>query len=149
MGAMFEPCLIKQKKLIELFARFADEESKYDYIIQLGKKCPSFPDAAKVPSNLVKGCQSLMYLLSKKEGDFLLFQAKSDALISQGLAELLIAVYSGEKPETILKCAPHFIDTIGITESLTPNRANGLYSIHLRMKQEALKALLEYKSAIQ
>ena len=83
-----------------------------------------------------------MHLLTSKEEGKLYFQAESDALISKGLAALLIAVYSGESPEAILKCPPSYLEEIGITASLTPNRANGLYSIHLRMKQEALKALI-------
>ena len=71
------------------------------------------------------------------------FEAEADALISAGLAALLTQVYSGETPETILKCPPTYLDEIGISASLTPNRANGLYSIHLRMKQEALKLLMK------
>src|SRR4029077_20554700 len=93
--------------------------------------------------NLVKGCQSQMYLHSYWSEDKIIFESESDALISSGLASLLVQVYSGETPETILKCSPTYLDEIGISASLTPNRASGLYSMHLRMKQEALRMLVE------
>lgn len=83
-----------------------------------------------------------MYLRSVKKGDVIQFEAASDALISAGLAAILIMAFSGEAPETILKCPPSYLEELGISASLTPNRANGLYSIHLRMKQDALKHLL-------
>ena len=75
--------------------------------------------------------------------DKIIFEAESDALISAGLAALLTQVYSGETPEVILKCPPSYIEELGINSSLTPNRASGLYSMHLQMKQEALKLLVE------
>jgi cysteine desulfuration protein SufE len=83
-----------------------------------------------------------MYLYSTFQDGTVYFAAESDALISSGLAALLLAVYSGETPEAILKCPPNFLEELGISASISPNRANGLYSIHLRMKQDALKWLL-------
>ena len=139
---MYESCLKKQSEIKSLFASLKSDEEKYSKIIELGRNLPSFPASAKIPSNEVKGCQSVMHLLTEKKDQTLYFQAESDALISKGLAALLIYVYSGESAEAILKCAPKYLEEIGITGSLTPNRANGLYSIHLRMKQEALKALI-------
>lgn len=97
----------------------------------------------KTPENIVKGCQSTVYLHSYREGDKIFFETEADALISAGLAALLVMVYSGETAETILKCPPTFLDELGITASLTPSRANGLHSMHLRMKQDALKWLLK------
>jgi cysteine desulfuration protein SufE len=86
-----------------------------------------------------------MYLRSFLDGGKMYFEAESDALISFGLAVILMKVYSGESPEVVLTCPPSYLEEIGITASLTPNRANGLYSIHLRMKQDALRAIAQGK----
>ena len=118
------------------------ESCSIQIIIDLGKSLPKLDSAFKVPENRVKGCQSIVYLHTQKMDRVLLFSAESDALISQGLAALLIKVYSGETPDTLLKCPPTFLEELDIPSSLTPNRANGLYSMHLRMQQEALKHLL-------
>lgn len=139
---MLENCLQKQQDMIQLFSKCSSQEQKYEVIIELGRQAKGLEPQYKIPENLVKGCQSTMYLRSWIEGENLYFQGESDALISAGLAQLLLAVYSGEPPEVILKCPPDYLETIGISASLTPNRANGLYSIHLRMKQEALKKLM-------
>ncbi|MCB1137021.1 MAG: SufE family protein, partial [Chlamydiia bacterium] len=86
---------------------------------------------------------SRMYLTSRLENGRVLFEAQSDSLISSGLAVLMLKVYSGETPETILKCEPRYLEELGINASLTMNRANGLASLHLRMKQDALKFLMQ------
>lgn len=132
----------KQKEIVNLFKACSSEDDKYKKIIEFGKKLPLLEEQYKVPENIVKGCQSLMYLRSFIQNDLVYFQASSEALISAGLAALLIYVYSGETPETILTTPPHFLDELGINANLTPSRANGLYSVHLRMKQEALKILV-------
>lgn len=131
----------KQKEVVRLFQNLTQTE-KYQKIIELGKKQKPFPEELRIAENLVKGCQSIMYLSTYEKEGKLYFQTFSDALISAGLATLLVEVYSGETPETILKKPPSYIEECGIISGLTPNRANGLYSIHLRMKQEALKYLL-------
>jgi cysteine desulfuration protein SufE len=143
---MFNSCLDKQRQIKELFLAYPTEEAKYEKIIEMGRQQIPLAVAYKIPENLVKGCQSQMYLRSYWSGDKIMFEAESDALISAGLAALLIQVYSGETPEVILKCPPAYLDEIGISASLTPNRASGLYSMHLRMKQEALKMLIERES---
>lgn len=140
---MYESCLEKQTKIKKLFENCRDDEAKYGKIIQLGRELPKISDSDKIPSNLVKGCQSSLYLTSRYVDGLIYFEAESDALISAGLAALLLQVYSGETPEVILKCSPSFLEELGITGSLTPNRANGLYSVHLRMKQEALQHLIK------
>lgn len=140
---MLENCLRKQQEIIDLFSKCSTQEQKYEKIIEMGRQAKGLDPQYKIPENLVKGCQSTMYLRSWVEEGKVYFQGESDALISSGLAELLLAVYSGELPEVILKCSPDYLETIGISASLTPNRANGLYSIHLRMKQEALKKIME------
>ncbi|MBA3957877.1 MAG: SufE family protein [Parachlamydiaceae bacterium] len=139
---MFETCLQKQRRLLALFDNCLHEEAKYQKIIELGRQLPTMDGAQKIPANIVPGCQSTMYLHSKLDNGVVVFTASSDALISAGLAAVLIAVYNEETPDTILKCPPDFLDSLGIRASLTPSRANGLYSIHLRMKQDALKHLI-------
>jgi len=143
---MYTSCLEKQKQVKALFANCSTEEAKYEKIIELGRNKSPLESTFKIPENLVKGCQSTMYLRAFKENGALFFQADSDALISAGLAEILIRVYSGESPEIILKCPPAYLEELGINASLSPSRANGLYSIHLRMKQDALKHLVKKNS---
>jgi cysteine desulfuration protein SufE len=140
---MYESCLSKQEEVKKLFDRCTSEDLKYQKIIELGKALPPFPESEKIEANFVNGCQSIMYLHTKMDKGLLYFSANSDALISAGLAAILVRVYSGEMPEVILKCPPDYLESLGIGASLTPNRANGLYSIHLKMKQEALKFLLQ------
>lgn len=136
--------LEKQNQLLDFFsAAKSCAEARYEKLIELGKQLPRLPTEQKIQSNRVQGCQSIMYLHSHIDQGSLFFTADSDALISHGLAALLIKVYSGESAEVILTCPPDYIETLGIPASLTPSRANGLYSIHLRMKQEALKFLVE------
>lgn len=142
---MFESCLKKQNQIKKIFLACPSEEAKYEKIIELGRQQTPLIEIYKIPENLVKGCQSQVYLHTYWGGDedTIMFETESDALISAGLASLLTQVYSGETPEVILKCPPTYLEEIGISSSLTPNRASGLYSMHLRMKQEALKMLVE------
>ena len=140
---MFETCLEKQHRIKEMFLACPTEEAKYEKIIELGQKQTPLAAEHKTPEHLVKGCQSQVYLHSFWREDRIMFETEADALISAGLATLLTHVYSGETPEAILKCPPTYLDELGISSSLTPSRANGLYSIHLRMKQDALKMLVE------
>lgn len=138
---MYETCLEKQRRIKEIFLACPSEEAKYEKIIEFGRLQKPLGAAFKTPENLVKGCQAQVYLHSSLSGNKVVFAAQADALISAGLAALLVEVYSGETPETVLKCAPAYLEEIGITSSLSPNRANGLHSMHLRMKQDALKLL--------
>jgi cysteine desulfuration protein SufE len=140
---MFESCIAKQNRIKEQLMACATEESRYVKIMELGRELPKLAEEYKIPSNLVKGCQSQVHLRAYLEEGKVVFEAEADALISAGLAALLISVYSEELPEVILKFPPTFLEELGISASLTPNRANGLYSMHLQMKQEALRLLLE------
>lgn len=140
---MSNTCIKKQDEMKALFAGCPNQDEKYKKIIELGKHLPKLKPENKIPENIVKGCQSIMYLQTSTKEGRVYFQADSEALISAGLAAILIHVYNGETPETILTCPPTFLDELGISASLTPSRANGLYSVHLRMKQEALKILTQ------
>ena len=143
---MSDTFLDKQNQIRELFSVCADKEEKYSKIIEIGRESPPLSPDFKLEENTVQGCQSTMYLHSYMKDDKMYFEAESDALISSGLAELLTRVYSGESPETVIKSPPDYLEELEISSSLTPNRANGLYSIHLRMKQDALKELMKAKS---
>lgn len=142
MVIMYQSCLDKQEKIKKMFNNLSSSEEKYRKIMELGKQLPRLDDSSKTDEKIVKGCQSVMYLDTEFRDGKVFFKADSDALISLGLAAILIFIYSGETPETILKCPPTCLEEIGIQKSLSPNRANGLYQIHLKMKQEALKCLL-------
>lgn len=133
-----------KKKCEEIRKKFQllPAEERYRELIRMGQSLPLFPSEFKTPDRVVRGCQSTLYLVLIQENGKCFFQADSEALISKGLAALLISVYSGETSEIILKHPPEFITQIGITASLSPMRANGLSQIYLRMKQEALKTFL-------
>lgn len=139
---MFESCLEKQQLIMAQFSKLS-KEAKYEKLIELGKQQSHLDPLHKIDENLVRGCQSRLYLHSYFLNGTVRFEAESDALISSGLAMILINVYSDETPEVILKCPPTYLEDLGIGVSLTPNRANGLYSIHLRMKQDAIRFLTE------
>ena len=140
---MFESCLEKQEKVKGLFAGCRTAEQTYAKLIELGRALPPLSETEKTDEHLVKGCQSRVYLTSEWSDGKVIFAAESDALISSGLVALLIHAYSGEPPEAILKCPPDYLDALGIRGSLTPNRANGLYNMHLKIKQEALHLFME------
>lgn len=135
----FESCLQKQKQVKELFSGLVSVESKYDKIIEIGRTQCRLNDKFKTEEYLVRGCQSRMYLAAYFVQGKVYFESESDAIISAGLSILLIRVYSGEDPETILKCPPTYLEELSIPQTLTPGRANGLASIYLRMKQDALR----------
>lgn len=147
-NTFFQSCLSKQQKIKEVFAGCSTPQMKYEKIIELGRNLPPYPADLKTPGRLVKGCQSQMYLFTSFSEGKILFQSYSEALISAGLAALLLAVYNDEPPETILSCPPDFLEELGIHGSLSPSRSNGLSSLFLRMKQEALNFLVSKSGAI-
>jgi cysteine desulfuration protein SufE len=134
--------LSKIEALKSHFACLPARETLYQRIIEWGKKLPPFELEWKKEEHRVSGCQSLMYLYSCCEKSNVYFYASSDALISAGLAALLIEVYSGEPPDAILITPPTFLEELGIPAALSAGRANGLSSLYLKMKQEALRHLL-------
>lgn len=133
--AMTESFEKKCEEVKKIFAPLTADE-RYQRLMQMGRSLPPFPDELKTPANLVAGCQSMLFLHSDLRDGKMFFQAHSDALISSGLAALLIFVYSGESPKIVLLHPPAFLS--GLSLSLTPARSNGLSHIHLRMRQLAL-----------
>jgi cysteine desulfuration protein SufE len=116
-----------------------DNESKYLAIIDLGRSLPLLAPEYKSDLTKVDGCQSTTYLYSYFDNNVLHFKAESNALISSGLAALLIMAYDKQPPETIINNPPDFIIELGINTSLSPTRSNGLSQMYLRMKEDALK----------
>lgn len=130
------------KEILEEFALCDSPEKTYAKIMEIGKRQTRFSQDEMSSENLVRGCQTELYLTSEIKDGAIYFKTYADALISAGLAQLLVWFYNGLSCEEVLKVAPSFLDELKIPGSLTPSRANGLYSIHLRMKQEALKKLV-------
>jgi cysteine desulfuration protein SufE len=129
----------KQHIIKEIFSKFPSPAEKYEKIIDMGRKLPPFSPAARIEKNLVSGCQSLLYLQATVVDKLVYFNADSDALISKGLAALLIEVYSGQPPETLLKEPPLFLKEIGLYQALSPARSNGLMSLLKKRHEESIK----------
>jgi len=137
----FKSCLDSQERLRECFSSRHTAEEKYTKVIEMGRSLEPYPKEDKTPTHLVKGCQSLLYLKSSYHEGKMHFLAASDALISAGLAALLLMIYEGEPPEAILKCPPAVLKDLELTSYLSPSRANGLRSLYLRMQQDAIQVL--------
>ena len=129
-----------QEEIITDFSMFEDWESKYEYMIDLGKNLPLIDPKYKTEQYLIKGCQSQVWLHADLEQDKVIFTADSDAIITKGIVAILINVFSGQKAIDILEANLDFIDKIGLKEHLSPTRANGLVSMIEQIKLYA-KAL--------
>lgn len=124
--------------IIDEFASFDEWLDKYAYIIELGKDCPVIDEKDKTESNLIKGCQSRVWLSCEHRDGKLWFKADSDAVITKGIISLLIRALDGQTPKDILDADLHFIDAIGLKEHLSPTRSNGLTAMVKQMKMYAL-----------
>jgi cysteine desulfuration protein SufE len=123
-----------QDEIIDEFSLFDDWEGKYEYIIDIGKKLPPLDEQYKTEENIIKGCQSRVWLHAEMQGEKLVFQGDSDAVIVKGLIGLLIKVLSEHTPEEIANADLYFIDRIGMAQHLAQTRANGLFSMLKQMK---------------
>ena len=130
-----------QAEIAEEFAFFGDWTERYQYLIDLGRKLPPFPDALKTEENKVTGCQSLVWLVRSGDARRLEFEAISDSAIVSGLIALLLRVYSGRTAEEILSTEPTFIEAIGLAKHLSPTRSNGLAAMLTAIKQHARASL--------
>tara|TARA_X000001036_G_scaffold139857_1_gene132631 strand:+ start:34 stop:456 length:423 start_codon:yes stop_codon:yes gene_type:complete len=128
----------KQNQIIDEFNFFEDWSEKYQYLIDLGKSLPEFDQSNKIDSNLIKGCQSKVWLNSSFSDNMVIFEADSDAIISKGIISLLIRVFSGHNPKEILDANIDFIEKIGLNSHLSQTRANGLLSMIKQIKIYAL-----------
>lgn len=128
-----------QNEIIEEFEDFSDWEEKYSYIIELGSDLPDFNEVDKNAVNLVKGCQSQVWLTAEfdKEKNLVIYHADSDAFIVKGLVSLLLRIFSNQSPQDILNCELFLFEKIGLKGQLSPSRANGLTAMIRYIKNHA------------
>ncbi len=127
-----------QNEIVEEFSLFDDWMQRYEYMIELGKSLPLIEDQYKIDENIIKGCQSRVWVHAKLENDKVAFTADSDAIITKGIIAILIRVFSHQHPRDILDANTDFIDEIGLKEHLSPTRANGLVSMIKQLKMYAI-----------
>lgn len=130
-----------QNAIAEEFAFFGDWTERYQYLIDIGRKLPPFPDALKTEEHKVQGCQSQVWLVASGEAQRLDFQAISDSAIVSGLIALLLRVYSGRSAQEVLDTEPRYIEAIGLAKHLSPTRSNGLAAMLQTIKAHARAAL--------
>ena len=128
----------KEQSVIDDFSVYSDWMEKYEYIIELGKDLPPLDDQYKKPENVIKGCQSTVWLHTEKKNDHIIYSADADAIITKGLIALLIQVLSDEKPEDILNSDLRFIKEIGLQVHLSQTRSNVFLDMVKQMKLDAL-----------
>ena len=127
-----------QNEIIEEFDIFDTWMDKYEYLIELGKSVPKINEENKKEENIIKGCQSKVWLHAEKRDGLVRFYADSDAIITKGIISLLIRTFSNQKPEDIMNASLDFIDEIGLRQHLSPNRANGLNNMIKKIKFYAI-----------
>ena len=127
-----------QAGIIEDFEMFEDWMQKYEYLIDLGKELTPIEEKYKIEDNLIKGCQSRVWLHAEKQDDKIIYTADSDAIMTKGIIAILINVLSKQKAAEIVSADLSFIDAIGLKEQLSATRANGLVSMIKKMKLYAL-----------
>lgn len=128
----------RQLEVIDEFAMFDDWMDKYEYLISLGKELPLIDPEKKINENLIKGCQSQVWLSANLDDGKVIYKADSDAIITKGIISLMIRVLTDSSPDEILNTELSFIDEIGLKEHLSPTRSNGLLSMIKQMKLYAI-----------
>ena len=127
-----------QEDIIDEFSMFADWEERYQYMIDLGKTLPLIDEQFKTEDNIIKGCQSKVWVHAEFNDNKIEFTADSDAIITKGIIAILIRVFSNQSPKAIMEANTDFIDEIGLKEHLSPTRANGLVSMIKQLKMYAI-----------
>ena len=127
-----------QQQIINEFSALTDWTERYKHIINIGRKLDPLDEAYKIEENLVRGCQSQVWLHTRFEDGKIIFEADSDAAITKGLVALMVRFYSDRTPDTIISTDPVFIKKIGMQEHLSPTRSNGLASMVKQMKIYAM-----------
>jgi|TARA_B110000305_G_C19174832_1_gene509114 cysteine desulfuration protein SufE len=127
-----------QEEIIDEFGMFDDWMQRYEYIIDLGKSLPIIDDRNKLEVNLIKGCQSKVWLHAEYVDDKITYTADSDAILTKGIVALLLRVFNDQQPKEVLNAEMDFINEIGLKEHLSPTRANGLVSMIKKIKLYAL-----------
>lgn len=136
-----------EQEIIDEFANFEDWMDKYAYIIELGQECPMIDERDKTEANLIKGCQSRVWVSATLKDGLMDIKADSDAVITKGIITLLLRVFNFQKPEDVYAADLKFIDTIGLSSHLSPTRSNGLLSMIKQIKLYALAFTLQQKQA--
>lgn len=127
-----------QNEIVDEFSMFDDWMQRYEYMIELGKSLPLIQEKYKTDDNIIKGCQSKVWVHAEMKDEKLIFTADSDAIITKGIIAILIRAFSHQKPQDILEADTQFIDEIGLKEHLSPTRANGLVSMIKQLKLYAV-----------
>lgn len=127
-----------QQEIVEEFALFDEWMDKYEHIIELGKELPLIDEKYKIGENLIKGCQSKVWLYAELKDSKIIFTADSDAIITKGIVGLVIRVFSNHTPQEIIDADLFFIDQIGLQEHLSPTRSNGLLSMLKQIRMYAI-----------
>ncbi len=137
MGTMAD----EQQAIAEEFALFGDWSERYQYLIDLGRQLPAFPEVWRTEENRIHGCQSMIWLVATGDRERVVLHAVSDSAIVSGLAALVLRVYSGRRAEDIAVAEPAFIREIGLGSHLSPTRSNGLAALLGRVRELAQRAL--------
>ena len=127
-----------QDEIVDEFAMFDDWMQRYEYMIELGKSLPLIDEKYKTDDNIIKGCQSKVWVHADFEDNKLQFTADSDAIITKGIIAILVRAFSGQHPQEIIDANTDFIDKIGLKEHLSVTRANGLVSMIKQLKLYAV-----------
>ncbi|MGB1268817.1 MAG: SufE family protein [Flavobacteriaceae bacterium] len=127
-----------QRDLVDEFSMFDDWMDRYEYMIDLGKSMPLIDEQYKKDENLIKGCQSKVWLHAELANDKVIYTADSDAIITKGIVSILIRTFTNQTPTEILNANTDFVDEIGLKEHLSPTRANGLVSMIKEIKMYAI-----------
>lgn len=127
-----------QEEIVDEFSMFDDWMQRYEYIIELGKSLPLIDEKYKTEENIIKGCQSKVWVHADEKDGNVVFTADSDAILTKGIIAILIRAFSNHSPKDILEANTDFIDKIGLKEHLSPTRANGLVSMIKQIKMYAL-----------
>lgn len=127
-----------QDQIVDEFSMFDDWMQRYEYIIDLGKALPLIDEQFKTDENIIKGCQSKVWVHAEEQDGNIVFTADSDAILTKGIIAILIRAFSNQKANDILEANTDFIDEIGLKEHLSPTRANGLVSMIKQIKMYAL-----------
>jgi len=127
-----------QNEIVDEFSMFDDWMQRYEYIIELGKSLPLIDEKYKTDENIIKGCQSKVWVHAEEENGNIIFTADSDAILTKGIIGILIRTFSNQSAQAILDANTNFIDEIGLKEHLSPTRANGLVSMIKQIKLYAL-----------
>jgi len=130
-----------QEELVEEFQFFDNWMDRYQYLIDLGRRLPEFPEADRIDVNKIRGCQSQVWFVASASDGRLEFRAISDAAIVSGLIALLLRIYSGRRPQDILDTPPDFVEALQLQAHLSPTRSNGLASMLKAIRNFAAEAL--------